>query len=362
MGSKRKRGVKDGANGVQKPQKRSKNETPPKTTVSKQTKPTLDKTPFVEAPLGDERKREAGLYELLGSEDPNDRIEAADCIVSGLLEGEGVLEVVLRRHLDRRLFRGLASGRNAARLGFSLVITEVLGQLFGEKALAELKYEGLTFEKVLEILTEKIEAIGNLPGQQERDHYFGQLFGVECFVRAGILFSDLTRWNAVLDLLLKLSKKKVWLRSQCGWVIVQSIEQMRQRDAKATLEKIADAGLAKTPEGVAVWLVSLNRFPGLDVKPWSNPLSSKCLGDLTAVLKESFQDFPKEQGDQGKKSKPASWTAQLHFVWDILLAHYVREGGNEVEDFEQFWNRVVDGKLRCYKLKPYANLTRWPFF
>ncbi|CAM1506877.1 Fc.00g065180.m01.CDS01 [Cosmosporella sp. VM-42] len=347
MGSKRKRGAKEGVNGAQKPQKRSKNETASKATVSKQTKPKFEKGPFVEAPLGDERKREAGLYELLGSEDANDRIEAADCIVSGLLDGEGVPEVVLQRHLDRRLFRGLASGRNASRLGFSLVITEILGQLFGEKALAESKYDSLTFEKVFEILTEKTQAVGNIPGQEERDYYFGQLFGIECFVRAGILFSDLTRWNAVLDLLLKLSKKKVWLRSQCGWVIVQSIAHMRQRDAKATLEKIADAGLAKTPEGVAIWLVSLNRFPELNVKPWSNPLSSKCLGDLTAVLKESFQEFSKEEqeGERRKKSKPASWTAQLHFVWDIILAHYVREGRAGAEDFEQFWNRVVDDGL-----------------
>ncbi|KAK7425672.1 DNA-directed DNA polymerase [Neonectria magnoliae] len=345
MAIKRKYGAKDGSNAAQKSQKsqkRNKNDKPSKAPAAKQPGLTLDKSPFVETPLGDERKREAGLYELLGSADANERIEAADCIVSGLLGGEGVPEVVLQRHLDRRLFRGLASGRNASRLGFSLVITELLGQLFGESALAETKYTGLTFQTTLDILAEKTQVIGNIPGQEERDHWFGQLFGIECFVRADILFSDASRWNAVLDLLLRLANKKVWLRSQCGWVIVQSIEKMSQKDAKTTLERVADAGLAKTAEGAAIWLVALHRFPSVKVKPWGNPLSKKCFGDLAAVLRESFTQ---DQGDKPQKNKQASWTAQLHFVWDIILAHYVKEADAGSDDFDQFWSRVVDDGL-----------------
>ncbi|KAM5375783.1 hypothetical protein ACJZ2D_005839 [Fusarium nematophilum] len=345
MGSKRKRGAKEGSNATQNSQKRNKNDTNSPANGASQPKPTLDKSPFVETPLGDERKREAGLYELLGSEDANDRIEAADCIVSGLLGGDGVPEVVLQRHLDRRLFRGLASGRNASRLGFSLVLAEILGQLFGEKALAESSYPGLTFDKVLQILSEKTQAVGNIPGQEERDHFFGQLFGIESFVRAGILFRDSSRWNTVLSLLLGLANKKVWLRSQCGWIIVQSIEQMEQKDAEATLEKVTDANLAKTPEGVAIWLVALSRFPDLKVKPWRNPLSQKSFGDLAAVLRESFQDFSNDQNERGQKNKQGSWTAQLHFVWDIILAHYVKEGDAKADDFGQFWSRVVDDSL-----------------
>lgn len=225
MGSKRKRVAKEGANSLQNPQKRTKNETDPstngaskktktktktKTESSTKTKPTLVKALFVESPIGEDRKREAELYELLGSEDPDDRIEAADCIVASLFgtDGEGVSSAILRRHLDRRLFRGLASGRNASRLGFSLVLTEILGQLYGEKALAESKYEDLDFDTVLEILNEKISVIGNIPGQEERDHFFGQVFGLMAFAQAGILFRDISRWNTVLDLLLKLAAKK----------------------------------------------------------------------------------------------------------------------------------------------------------
>lgn len=300
-----------------------------------------EKKPFVKDPHGEERRREGTLYDLLGSEDEADRLAAAECIISSLLDGEGVPESILQRHLDRRLFRGLASGRNASRIGFSLVITELLGQLFGSKNLAETKYTGLSYEQVLGFLMDKTSPGGQVPGQEERDHFFGQLFGLECFVRSGIVFSEESRWNKILGLLLRLAYKKVWLRSQCGWVIVQAIGQMDKKQIQSTLEKVAESGIARTPEGVAIWLVALNRFPDLKVKPWNHPLSNKSLSELTAVLKESLRNQPDE--DDGKKSKQANWTAQLHFVWDIILAHYAKET-IKAEELEPFWSHVVDGK------------------
>ncbi|KKO99171.1 hypothetical protein THAR02_08728 [Trichoderma harzianum] len=346
MGSKRKRGAKEAPIATPNAQKKAKNVASPIVPVVAAVKPPLEKAPFVETPTIEERKREGLLYEHLGSEDDNDRIEAADCIISGLLGGEGVAEAVLQRHLDRRLFRGLASGRNASRIGFSLVITEILSQLFGDKepSLAE-KYPGLTFDKVLGFLLEKAQIVGNIPGQEERDIFFGQLFGIECFVKSRTLFSEPSRWNTILEELLKLSNKKVWLKSQCGWVLVQALQQMDQAQVKSTLEKLSSAGVAKTPEGVAVWLVALNQFPDLKVKPWQHPLSRKTLGDLTAILKESFNDSSKDPSSNSRNNQQASWTAQLHFVWDLILNHYLKAGDSEVEDFAHFWGRVVDDGL-----------------
>jgi DNA polymerase phi len=149
----------------------------------------------------------------------------------------------------------------------------------------------------------------------------------------------------VLSLLLKLGDKKIWLRPQCGWVIVQALEQMNQAETEGTLSKIAVAGSAKTPEGVAAWIVALNRYPSLKLQPWNNPLSSKALPDLTAVLKESFKDAGKDPSDKRQiGSKHTAWSAQLHFVWDLILARFLNVKSAETEeDFEQFWNRVVDG-------------------
>ncbi len=155
MAGKRKRDVApaEGPNG----HKKAKSQ-PTKVPVTK-----LEKRPFVETPTGEERKREASLYDYLGSEDETERIAAADRIISSLLGPEPVPEPVLERHFDRRLFRGLASGRNASRLGFSLVITELLNQLFGEKNMASSHFPGLTFEKALRILMDKTQPVGSIP-------------------------------------------------------------------------------------------------------------------------------------------------------------------------------------------------------
>ena len=358
MANKRKRMAREANNDNLPSQKRSKKDAST-TNGSTKAKPSkaLDKSPFTEHPTVDERKRELELYNKLGNEDVSDRIEAADAIISGLLGEECVPEPVLLRHLEKRLFRGLASGRNASRLGFSLVLTETLGQLFGAKDLASSKYPGLPFDKVLGILLEKTQIGGAGSGQEERDHYFGQLFGIECFVRSGIL-SDKTRWLSVLDLLLKLSSKKSWLKSQCGYVIVQAISQMDQKLAEDTLEKLSEAGFAKTPEGVGIWIAALDRFPKMKVpkQPWRHPLVATSLAALPAALKDSGREASAEDGG-GKKLKQGNWTAQLHFVWDLILAHFVKLGAESesdaTEQFKQFWNRVVDGKFcdapKCHR-------------
>ncbi|OIW35234.1 hypothetical protein CONLIGDRAFT_46974 [Coniochaeta ligniaria NRRL 30616] len=352
MGSKRKRGPKDVLVNTQPAQKRVKQKTEATNGSSKQqsTKGTkaLDKSPFSERPAGDERKREAHLYELLGSEDANDRINAADAIISGLLGEESVTESVLHRHLANRLFRGLASGRNASRLGFSLVLTELLSQLFGKKDLAGSRYPDMTFDKVLQTLVEKTQPNGSIPGKEERDHYFGQLFGIECFVRANILFREKTRWLSVLELLLKLSEKKVWLRPQCGWVILEAVRLMKPKLAGATLQKLAEKGHAQTPEGVGIWITAMDRFGEelkLPSKPWTDPLAAKSLPDLTQSLKDSGRDTSQDGEAAVSKPKHNNWTAQLHWVWDILLEHFKALDATDASssaDFEQFWNRVVD--------------------
>lgn len=303
-----------------------------------------DKSTF---PDEQDRTIEAPLYEYLGSEDGDERLQAADVIISKLLGGDGVSESTLDRHLEKRLFRGLASSRKASRLGFSVVLAEILQQLWGEKNLCGERYRGLTFDFVFETLTERTKPVGNIAGQEERDHYFGQLFGIECFVRAKILFDDVTRWHTIVARLLRLSKKKVWLKPQCAWIIVQAAPQMDQTIAEETLRKLDEAGWAKSPEAVALTVVFTERFPKIKLpsKSWRDFLSPKYLGELPAVLKDSSR--PETQGqDSTEKQKQASWTAQLHFVWDIILARYVNlassKAGDASDQIKQFWSRVVD--------------------
>ncbi|KAK5658883.1 hypothetical protein OQA88_1697 [Cercophora sp. LCS_1] len=298
----------------------------------------LDKTAFTDPP---DRNRELQVYEMLGREDETDRLNAADAIINGLLGAAAIedaekAQLVLERHLEKRLFRGLASGRNAARLGFSLVLTEVLRQLFGDKNLAE-KFPKLTFDKVLGFLVEQTQAGGNLPGQEERDRYFGQLFGIDCFVQSGVLFSDKRRWLSVLDMLLALGQKKSWLKAQCGYVIAQAIPNMKKKLVEKTLEKLTEEGYAKTPEGVGIWIAALNQCPDIKEK---HPLATSSLQALPPILKDSGKE-----SNEPSKLKQGGWSAQLHFVWDLILDYFVKLVGKDVsnvDQFKQFWKRVVD--------------------
>lgn len=299
--------------------------------------------PFLDNAKGPELKREVQLYDQLSSEDAGERLAAADAVVSGLLMGEGASESTMQRHLERRLFRGLASGRKGARLGFSIVLTEVLGQMFGK----EDKYPGLGFDKVLEILKLKTKPEGDLSGQEEKDHALGLLFGLQSFVRAKILFSGgEKRWEVVFDSLMYLCGKKPWLREEVGWVVVEALAQMSQSQAETTLQRLFEAGLAASPEGVGIWIAARRQFPDMKFppKPWGssgNPLEH--LKSLGKALKESSSAEA-----EGQAKQAGSWNPQLHFVWGMIVDQYVagaRSGDEDVADeFEKFWKVAVDGK------------------
>lgn len=349
MGSKRKRQAQDtaAAPAAKKQAKESTNDAKIVEAVAIEAEPEapLPPTePFVEHPKGPELKREVGYYNQLSSEDANERLIAANAVITGLLSGEGVSEATLVRHLERRLFRGLASGRKGARLGYSIALAEILGQLFGDR---ESKYPELTFEKVLDILRLKTKPEGDLSGQEEKDHALGLLFGLQSFVRARILFvEDGARWKTVFDSLLHLCHKKSWMREEVGWVIVEALAQMNQAQAEETIEKLIEAKLAVTPEGVGIWLTARRLFPDMKFpsKPWGssgNPLEH--LKTVGKALKDS------SSGDDNQAKATGNWNPNLHFVWNIVVENYIAGAKAGIEDvgseFEKFWKVAVDENL-----------------
>ncbi|KAI0998824.1 hypothetical protein K3495_g9372 [Podosphaera aphanis] len=316
--------------------------------------------PFVEKPTGDELKREVALYEKLASEDESERLDAADAIVSGLIGGNETTESTLLRHLERRLFRGLASGRKGARLGYSVVLTEILSQLFkpGDNPSGE-KYNNLQFDKIFLLLKIKTKPEGDLNGQEVKDHALGFLFGLQCFVRARILLLDSERWKLVLQEIFGLARKKPWIKEECGWMIVEALEQMDQDQAKLTLQSLYDEGFSKSPEGVGIWIVARKKFPPIIFeslpKVWgqsANPLEH--LKSLAKVLKESSEpdksaQNSKETQHNQQKNQTGNWNAKLHFTWNIILEQFAarfEEVDNHCEDnFQKFWKVVVDDTL-----------------
>lgn len=101
------------------------------------------------------------IYEDLANVDENIRLKAAQTLLTnfvadGKSTGEQLNEIV------RRLFRGLCSGRKAARLGFSIVLTEFLTELLSpDRGVAG-------FQNILELietLKKQSQVSGNVSGQ-----------------------------------------------------------------------------------------------------------------------------------------------------------------------------------------------------
>ena len=353
MSSKRKRGSrgKSSTNDVSQPSAKKLKSAPESSfSQSKVSDSTFAVKPFPDKLNNvskDERVREAELYELLVNEDEATRVKAAACIVGSLLNGAGSSAAAVQRHLENRLFRGLASGRKAARLGFSLAITGILEKLFSPSLVGE-EYSHLTFETILEFLQQSTAPQQGSSKQEERDYFFGQLFGIECFINAGNLFTkDAERWSRLLDLTLALAQKKSWIRSHCGWLIVQAVHAMDRKQVKATLKRIADDPLCQTSEGLAIWLVATDRFDDLSVKPWKSPLERDNLKKVAAVLKEQALKDPEEKQESLPGSRQqANWTSQLHFVWDFIASYYVKNSNRKTwaTEFENFWQTAVEGQ------------------
>ena len=102
------------------------------------------------------------IYEDLANVDEKIRLKAAEALLtnfvaSGKSTGEQLNKII------GRLFRGLCSGRKAARLGFSVVLTELLIELFGpnKKDVAEVQ----SILELIETLKNQSQVSGSISGQ-----------------------------------------------------------------------------------------------------------------------------------------------------------------------------------------------------
>jgi DNA polymerase phi len=68
------------------------------------------------------------IYDDLANEDEEIRLKAAYALLSQFSASATTIEQ--HKTILKRLFRGLCSGRKAARLGFSVALTEFLSQVF----------------------------------------------------------------------------------------------------------------------------------------------------------------------------------------------------------------------------------------
>jgi DNA polymerase phi len=196
----------------------------------------------------------------------------------------------------------------------------------------------------------------------------GRLFGLQSLVQSNILFTDgevLGKYPEVLDLLFEVAQKKPWLMESSTWTIASSVLRWpaatASKAAEITYQRLVESGMAKTGEGVGIWLALQTHQPNVtpprDVWSTGSPLIIANLATLAKVLKESGS-----KDAEGAKSK-GSWNPKLGFVWESVLNVYfsddeawksIREGKHAISEWAEFWRVVVDGELHDLPTPLYA--------
>jgi DNA polymerase phi len=113
--------------------------------------------------VNEEQLKLSKLYEDLTAESDDVRFEAAKQLIVKFSpesnpNGKDVQVALVR------LIKGLCSQRKAARVGFSLTLTELLREIFGQK---ETLLEGLDLDvaSLIQLVEEKTKVEGNVPGR-----------------------------------------------------------------------------------------------------------------------------------------------------------------------------------------------------
>lgn len=261
-------------------------------------------------------------YWTLASDDPSQRIEAAEALIKGLLDtgSESDWDYALNR-----LITGLSSTRGSARLGFSMALAEILNT----------RKSQISISDYLEKTSKAFVVTGSTRGAEERGLLFGKLFALQTLAKSPLWeTASLQDFKEFINMALALSLKKVWLREPVFYAIcelVQSLSGSFDRDEalEFLFTKIHENSLTATCEGIAIALsVSAeerSKFNDLGEWKTGNPLAKGNLTDLARILK----DLPVGTND----SQRSNWKPSVHFVWHFLLKEFA-QAENSVEELQ----------------------------
>lgn len=302
------------------------------------------------------------IYEDLAHEDEDTRIKAAQTLLSKLASEKAPFQTQLTADVLIRLIRGLCSGRKAARLGFSVALTEFLVQT-QDKAKND-AHAPVDVQNVIDALIQHSTAGGNVSRQEIRDHNFGRLFGAEAIIHSGVLFTSGVSgecWAQIVDMICELAKKKPQLREECGWVLYRAVKDLgvqtnHHQHIEYILGSLHSNGLTKTPEGVAIWLASQSTLQiQLPPSVWEHddPLHRDEKSTIVKIITETFGPGSSEKEDDAATGKKRNWSPKLHFAWDVVLSTLIREQHLEAQQktnserlsLKIFWDEVVDNSL-----------------
>ncbi|KAK8206195.1 DNA polymerase phi-domain-containing protein [Phyllosticta capitalensis] len=303
----------------------------------------------------------ASMLERLADEATETRLAAAKELVL-MLSDEPSADVANKALT--RLIRGLCSPRKAARSGFFIALSETLRQLYGPSRKEIPDFEP-NLHGLIKLVAELTKTEGRASGQEKRDHLLGRVFGYKAIIQSSILVQPTAPkecWANVLEELYIISQQKSWVREECAMIFFEAVKAIAAENGDEKLvqqivEGLCKHGLAKTPEGVAIWLAVQSAFPKMelpgDVWHKQDPLCTKERQTLANVMKENFAKA--EEAENGKKVKSGSSQPTLNFAWEVVMVSFMQRhgaGDSGVSEFSKFWTDIVDNNLFSASASP----------
>ncbi|RHY26365.1 hypothetical protein DYB32_007696 [Aphanomyces invadans] len=260
---------------------------------------------------------------------PSTRVAAVESIVQHLTQANDAEEM---SYTLKRLIRGLASSRDAARQGFSTALTALLHHF----------PTAVSVESVLDLLQSTMDVSASMKGMEQRDHMFGRLFGLLAIHASGRLAGDADLIETVLDEVIILSKWKKWFREVCFEGLLTIVESLTPATFISTaLPKLVAllagpvAQFNADQVGLAVGLHQYVHTHAIatDASVVAVPaittiLSRHHLHHLVDPLKSSTSIYPR-----------------LHSSWRRVVAHFTSSSKLDEERFQEMWSVLVEGML-----------------
>lgn len=292
----------------------------------------------------------AQLWENLANEDEDARLNAAkDLRVRYLAtkEKDGARQII------KRLFRGLCSGRKAARLGFFVAITSILRPTSKSASCPQ-----VSVSEFIEILQRESTAESGASGQDERDHHYGCVLGCMAIFTSEALFNHNNNstgdWTSLCRIVCERAAQKPWIRPEAGHVLCQAASALVHIDTDHTkfltaiLESMKQHSLLQSREGIALWITIRGSFRSFQSPPqlWKqgNPFDKKNLKALTRILLDSHGGSSQGDDDDDVMGN-SGWLPTVHFVWPLVLQYLSRNHDRSQVEFRQFWRAAVSEGL-----------------
>ncbi|CAK4152252.1 unnamed protein product [Aphanomyces euteiches] len=275
------------------------------------------------APSSDSRNAFLKVFWDLAELNVETRVAAVDSIIAHLTQANDSDEL---SYTLKRLVRGLASSRDAARQGFSTALTALLHH-----------FPSLSVESVLDLVLTTMDASNSMKGMEQREHMFGRLFGLLAIFKSGRMTHDDPQLAKLLDELIALSKWKKWFREACYEGLLTVVHALPPASFKSTvwprIEPLLSGNVADFNADQVALAVGLRQYMvahNLD----------KPKGILTTIVaRHQFQHLV-----EPLKTSTTSYP-RLHSAWRRLLDQFLTPKKLDEERFQEMWSVLVEGML-----------------